>query len=298
MPGSPILIYVYICTQIIVTKHQLLALSSKTGEKDEMHEACYKVFVEYLMKGALAKQNDPIAKGLMSQLVEDYKSMPHGEGGEFFTDTQRGLPRFMIKYLHFCMFGISPTDKEKIDVLFNFYYGNRVNTAAFYYPKVFGKLFNMIERPSFKSQLPAVAKIYKESPSLVAMPDPVTSFNLSSEEVAHMVIPIMSIAGTVGPRHILRYSMGYERMTQHVESADTHNIDVSKLWDNLDLDDIAEVQRYIYEICRLQTPVGQTRKFRTFFYFSKVSQKCSRLVLTLSNHDASRILYILAFLLE
>lgn len=228
-----------------------------------MHEAAYNVFVEYIMMGAPTRQNDPIAKALVEELVEDYKNMPHGEEGEFFTDTKRGLPRFMIKYLHYTMFGISPSDDETIDALFNFFYGNKASTAAMYYFKGVGKIFNLLERRAFNKQLPIIAKIYEESPSLAAMPDSVTSFNLSRHEVAHIVIPILSIAGTVGPRHILRFAMGYGKFTKHIEGVDTDKIDVTKIWDNLNLDDKAEVEKFIYEVSRIQTPVSASHHVAT-----------------------------------
>ncbi len=227
----------------------------------------------------MSRQKDPIAKDLMSELVKDYKTMSHGENGTFFTDSKRGMQRFMIKYIHFCLYGISPSDDEKIDILFDFYYGNKVSTAFVYYLSGFGQIVNLLERRAFNKLLPKVAKIYEESPALQAMPDSVTPFNLSRTEVAQMTIPIIAIAGTVGPRHMLRYSMGYEKLTKHIEGVDTDKIDVCKIWDSLNLDDETEVHRYIYEVSRLQTPVSRSRKFLPFcclFFFFLNIFKCYR----------------------
>ena len=79
-------------------------------------------------------------------MVKDFEDTLDNEGTTFFTDRQRGMLPFFIKYLHYCMFGISPSDDEKLDVLFSFY-SNRIGTvAATYYLTGISKVFNVFEK--------------------------------------------------------------------------------------------------------------------------------------------------------
>jgi hypothetical protein len=103
----------------------------------------------------------------------------------------------------------------------------------------------------FKNLLPKVAKIYEESPHFATMPESFSSMNLSKFEVAHLCIPIMSIAATMGPKHLLNFSMGNSKFTNFLKGQALNKIDVFKIWDQIDLDDRAEVERYLYECGRL-----------------------------------------------
>lgn len=214
-----------------------------------MHEACQMAFMQFTVAKSDSRQQDPVAKALVAQLAEDYKTKPT----QFFTNNRDcGLYPFMIRYIHYCLFGINPLDKEKFDTLFDFFYGTKAaGAAAAYYIKYASTALKAQEPGRFKNLLPKVAKIYEESPHFATMPESFSSMNLSKFEVAHLCIPIMSIAATMGPKHLLNFSMGNSKFTNFLKGQALNKIDVLKIWDQIDLDDRAEVERYLYECGRL-----------------------------------------------
>ena len=237
----------------------MLSLSQKGAGGDGMHEACNGAFWRYVIGEGMKRQKDSVAQALLDQLVDDYKAMPHGRNGKFFTDKDRGIFPFMIKYLHYCFFGISPFDKEKIDTLYDYYYANTGKTATQYYIKGLAKLVNYAEKMKFNRLLPQVAKIYEESPMFEKLPDSISTVGLSKNEFANMIIPLFSIAA-VGPKHLLKATMGQAPFPNQIDGVKTDQIDVLKIWDSINLDDKNEVKRYIFECGRLWVPVGHTRK--------------------------------------
>ena len=247
-------------TYFLSYKSQLLALSQKGAGGDGFHEALSGTFYQYLIADSLTRQKDSTAKAIISQLVEDYKTMPHGLDGEFFTSDDKGFHRTMLKYIHYCLFGISPSDEDKIDVLYAFHHGPPKQFGAMWYLKTLGDLINKKMGNTFDKLLNQVAKIYEESPTFAAMPESITEFKLTRNEVAHMVIPILSIAATLGPKTLLFSAMGKAPLPNAVDGVNTDKIDVCKIWDSLDLEDTAEVEKFIYEVGRLNPPVKDARK--------------------------------------
>ena len=227
-----------------------------------MHEASQGAIYQYIIGKSMMRQKDPVAQSLMAQLVEDYKVMTHGKNGKFFTDRDRGILPFMIKYIHYCMYGLDLSkDKMKMDIVYEFYYGNALGTASLYYIKVVGTILNVTGQFKFSRLLNKVAKIYEESPSLESYPEVNPAYmNLSRKEVAHSSIPIMAIAATVGPKHLLGAAMGYKPFPNQIDGVKTGDIDVTTIWDSINLNDKSEVERYIYECGRLWVPVGHTRE--------------------------------------
>ena len=94
----------------------MLSLSQEGAGGDGMHEAVREAFIQRLIVGALERQKDSTAKKIMADMVKDYEDTLDNEGTTFFTDRKRGMLPFFIKYPHYCMFGISPSDHEKLDV--------------------------------------------------------------------------------------------------------------------------------------------------------------------------------------
>lgn len=239
----------------------LLSLSQEGAGGDGMHEAVREAFGQRLIVGALERQKDSTAKKIMADMVKDYEDTL-GKGTTFFTDRKRGMLPFFIKYLHYCMFGISPSDHEKLDVLFSFYYDSIGTIAATYYLKGFNKVLNVFEKNAYKKLLPQVIKIYENTPALKDL-NTITSKNITRNELAQAVIPLMSIAATVGPRHLLRVAMGADKFTKQIPGAKTDKIDILHIWDNLDLKDRSEVERFLYEVGRLNTPVKNSHHVAT-----------------------------------
>ena len=246
-----------------------------------MHEAVREAFGQRLIVGALERQKDSTAKKIMADMVKDYEDTL-GKGRTFFTNRKRGMLPFFNKYLHYCMFGISPSDHEKLDVLFSFYYDNIATIAATYYLKGFNKVLNVFEKHAYNKLLPQVIKIYENSPALKDL-NTITSKNITRNELAQAAIPLMSIAATVGPRHLLRFAMGAENFPNQVPGAKTDKIDILHIWDNLDLDDRSEVERFLYEVGRLNTPVKNSRKYS--LSTAGPFHACRQLLLNLSYHS-------------
>ena len=223
-----------------------------------MHEACQMAFMQFTVAKSTSRQQDPVAKALIAQLAEDYKTKPK----KFFTNNREcGLFPFMIRYIHYCLFGINPLDKEKFDTLYSFFYANKANTASSYYIAGVGTAINLVEKGKFNALLPKIVKIYEESPHFASMPESFSSMKLSKFEVAHLCMPIIAIAATVGPKHLLNFSMGNNKFKNFLKGNKMNKIDVLKIWDQIDLDDRAEVERYLYECGRLSMPVGHSREF-------------------------------------
>ena len=195
------------------------------------------------------QQRDPKAEQIMDQFMEDYRSMTHGKGGKFFTNKKRGMLPFMIKYIHYCMYGINPNEKKKIDILYEFYYVSKAKTAALYYFKVAGRVLNLVEKFRFNCLMKKVPTIYQESPSLASFPENDAKYgNLSRKELAKSTIPIMAIAATVGPKHLLTAAMGCSPLPNRVDGVKTITTDVFGIWDGLNLDDSNEIERYIMKL--------------------------------------------------
>jgi len=242
----------------LLSHEQLLALSQKGAGGDGMHEAASMAFMQFTVAKSGSRQQDPVAKALIAQLAEDYKTKPK----RFFTNNREcGLFPFMIRYLHYCLFGINPLDKEKFDTLYDFFYANKANSAAAYYIAGVGTAVNVVEKGKFHTLLPKVVKIYEESPHFATMPESFSSKKLSKFEVAHLCMPIMSIAATVGPKTLLFFSMGHQKFKNFLKGNTLKEVNVLKIWDQIDLDDRAEVERYLYECGRISMPVGHSRKF-------------------------------------
>ena len=68
---------------------------------------------DYLINdNAIARQQDAVAQKLLKNLAADYLSMSQVAKEDFFTDDQRGWMGFMVRYLHYVLFGIDPDSSE------------------------------------------------------------------------------------------------------------------------------------------------------------------------------------------
>lgn len=207
------------------------------------------------MVGIEKRQNDPVAKSIMDHLVRDYETMPHGRDEDFFTSKEGGLKPFLIKYLHYCMFNIDPDDKEAFEALYSLYYDI---PFPLYYYDVFGFLFNLAKKFSIKSRVRKVVKIYEESSMLADFDS--EKVGISKHEFAELLIPLMGIAATQGPKHLIEVAMGQKPIPEYKEGIDTTSIIQTDVWDQLDLSDEKEVHAYLLECGRLNQPVGHSHR--------------------------------------
>lgn len=96
----------------------LLSLSDEESGGSSDHEAFRKCMQKYVLNDAATeRQHDAIARRLLDKLAADYLDMSHGIGGDFFTNDRRGWMGFMVRYLHYVLFGLNPDDEKTVDLL-------------------------------------------------------------------------------------------------------------------------------------------------------------------------------------
>ena len=239
----------------------LISLSDREAG-GENHHAFRKCMNDYLINdAAIARQEDTVAQQLLENLAADYLSMPHGVGEAFFTDDKKGWMGFMVRYLHYVLFGIDP-DSAEIIVLTNLHYTRKGTLHYFAGSSIperlnlggFGKLPELIEQ---------VATIYENSPALANFSENNPEYNnMSRRELAKLMVSVMSIAGLQGPLHLGRTAMGYQSLPDY-KGRETAKINVTAYWDALDLDNRKEVELFLLECGRLFMPVSASHRVAT-----------------------------------
>jgi hypothetical protein len=242
----------------------LLSLSDKEAGGSSDHEAFRKCMQEYILNEAASeRQRDATARRLLDKLGADYAAMPHAPAGAFFTDDKRGLMRFMIRYLHYVLFGLNPDDEESMDLLTQLHY---TRSGTLHYFAVIGSL---LQRLNLKGQgevpklIEQAATIYENSPALADFQEGSAEYNgMTRRELAKLMTSIMSIAALQGPLHLCYTSMGFRSLPAY-EGRETSNIDPTHYWDKLDLDDREALRLYLLECARLWAPVSATHRIAT-----------------------------------
>ena len=239
----------------------LISLSDREAGGED-HHAFSKCMRDYLINDtAIARQQDSVAQKLLENLAADYLDMPHGIGEAFFTDDQRGWMGFMVRYLHYVMFGIDP-DSAEIAILTNLHYTSKGTLHYFAGSSIleqlnlagFGKLPELIEQ---------VATIYENSPALANFTENSPEYNnMTRRELAKLMVSVMSIAGLQGPLHLGRTAMGYQSLPDY-KGRETGKIDVIAHWDALDLDNREEIKLFLLECGRLFMPVSASHRVAT-----------------------------------
>jgi hypothetical protein len=96
----------------------LLALSDKDAGGNGDREGFRQCLEDYLTNAkSLERAKDETSAILLEQLAKDYKYMDHGPDGEFFTAEKKGIKRFLIRFIHYTLFGLDPDDKATMDKL-------------------------------------------------------------------------------------------------------------------------------------------------------------------------------------
>ncbi|MBD1877253.1 cytochrome 450 [Nodosilinea sp. FACHB-131] len=242
----------------------LLSLSDQAAGGSTDHAAFKKCMQDYLLnETASARQRDPIARGLLEKLAADYKAMPHSPGGTFFTDEHRGLMQFMIRYLHYVIFGLNPDDDDSMRHLTDLYYTRLGPTH--YIAKV-GRLLKQLKlkgHGDISDLIEKVATLYEQSPVLANFQEARPEYNhMTRRELAKLMTSIMSIAALQGPLHIAYTSMGFRPLPAYGDRT-TANIDLTQEWDTLDLEDRHAVRLFLLECARLWAPVNATHRIAT-----------------------------------
>lgn len=235
----------------------LLALSQRGAGGDGMHEAFRSAFEDYLThsKETKARLKDDVTKGLVEDLKKEFKAKG-GLTDEFLDDNDGGLLDYLLKYLHYVLFGIDPKDEEKIEVINGLHYDS---TSAPYYLNLLGNVLQGIKYKDWTDQMRAVVKIYEESPALKDFKTQSKYNNMTRAELANLALSIMSLAGMVGPKTLAYNILGKSGLPAY-EGENTGDINVIDKLKELDMTDRDELLKYIHECGRLWNPVGNSHK--------------------------------------
>jgi hypothetical protein len=243
----------------------LLSLSDEEAGKAISDHAAFRACLQtYLLNVATVdRQRDPIARRLLDQLAADYATMPHDAGGAFFTDDQRGWMGFLVRYLHYVMFGINPDDRDAITLLTDLHY---TRLSPLHYLAEIGKLLeslNLLGHQDLPDLIERAATIYEQSPALANFVENNPDYNgMSRRELAKLMTAIMGIAALQGPLHLGYTAMGFRPLPAY-ENQQTDTIDITQQWDALDLTDRAAVQGFLLECARLWAPVSASHRVAT-----------------------------------
>ncbi|MEO0835748.1 MAG: cytochrome 450 [Cyanobacteria bacterium J06642_3] len=237
----------------------LISLSDEAAEGSTDHQAFRKCMNDYLINDAAReRQQDSVAQKLRSDLAADYLEMSHGNGGDFFTNDQRGWMGFMVRYLHYVLFGINPDD-EAIAVLTNLHYTKKGTLHYFAGSSILEK-FNLAGFGQVPELIEQVATIYENSPALVNFVANNPEYNnMTRRELAKLMVSVMSIAGLQGPLHLGRTAMGFHSLPAY-QGRETNQIDTTAYWDNLDLDNREAIKLFLLECGRLFMPVSAAHR--------------------------------------
>ncbi len=252
----------------------LLSLSDEAAGGNGDHAAFRKCMQDYLLnQSASARQQDPIAKGLLTKLAEDYRHLPHDRGGAFFTDQQQGLMQFMIRYLHYVMFGLDPNDDRSMHLLTDLHYTRLSPTHYIANVSSLLQQLNLLGHGNIADLIEQAATIYEQSPALANFQADRPEYNrMTRRELAKLMTSIMSIAALQGPLHLAYTSMGFRSLPAY-RDRQTAEIDPTQHWDALDLDDRESVKLFLLECARLWAPVSATHRIATEPFTVKVAGK-------------------------
>jgi len=244
----------------------LLALSDQAAGGNGWHEAFLKCMVDYTLgaQDVATRRSDATANSLLDTLVQQYESMPHGPQEEFWTSQTGGWIPFVIKFLHYVMFGIDPSSEETFKILSAKYLGALDNLHYF---NPVGWLYNN------QREIEAVCAVYEQSPAFKEFRDNVLEHaGMTGREACSLLAAIMRIAGVTGTTAAGNIVMGGHGLPGY-KSDFSQGLDQTKFWDTVDLDDEVEVRKYILECLRLDAPVSVTHRVATESFTTDIAGK-------------------------
>jgi len=214
---------------------------------------------EYAMKlikalaideGASQRQQDSTARRLLREVAQDYADMDHSKGGEFFTALDRGLLRFMIRYMHYILFRLDPDDETTMDILTKLYFGqNGLGSARAAFCDV---------SPKKRSESDRIHRIYNQSPILSSLTQHENDlgFGATVENFVQLIIPLLGVAAFHGPLCLAKNCLGGFKSRQE----DEPSLDPLVHWDGLaDVTDRKALERHMYKYGQLAMPIGATK---------------------------------------
>lgn len=247
----------------------MIVLSEQQEGGNGDFEAFVSAFKKYMFNDAAkARQKDATAKKLLDCLAQDYVEMPHGRGtrvlgfveanGTSFFVGKQGLSFFLVKYLHYVLFGLDPTDEKTMNKLYALLFEGFAGAplVGLYFAK-FG-LPNLVWPP----QMNAVQKIYEQSPALATFESTAEIKYMTRSEYARTAIALMAIAGILGPYNAAQSVMGFAPFPSW-PGTELGSVDVRPIWDELDLSDQTALRSFIMECLRVSPPVSTSHYVTT-----------------------------------
>mmetsp|Transcript_31068 Transcript_31068/g.53139 ORF Transcript_31068/g.53139 Transcript_31068/m.53139 type:complete len:485 (-) Transcript_31068:21-1475(-) len=214
-------------------------------------------------KDTKLRAQDDTSRKLIEKLTSDYKQANCAKdvdgAAAFFgneSQNQNGLDDFLLRYLHYVVFGINPFDESIINQLRDFHFGGGGSAGPHLH--LVGQLIALKTGFAFEKQFPQIADILKQTESITDMNEHEPKYkNMTKTEIAGVMVSIMSLAGMVGPTTWARIALGKKKLPPY-EGQTTGDIDVTDVWDTIDLNDRDEVKKYLHECGRLRHPVSNT----------------------------------------
>ncbi|MDZ8055902.1 MAG: cytochrome 450 [Aulosira sp. ZfuVER01] len=252
----------------------LLSLSDEEAGGSGDHKAFRECMQKYTLNAATTeRQNDAIAKRLLEQLATDYLEMLHGLSGDFFSNERQGWMGFMVRYMHYVLFGLNPDDEKTVNVLADLYY---TRMSPVHYLAGIGSILqsqNLKGHGDISDLIERAATIYENSPALADFEENNPEYNyMTRRELAKLMTAIVGIAALQGPLHLGYTAMGYRPLPNY-KGKETSSINLIAYWDELDLDDRESVRLYLLECARLWAPVSATHRVATEPLTVKVAGK-------------------------
>uniref|UniRef100_A0A7S1VTY4 Cytochrome P450 n=1 Tax=Grammatophora oceanica TaxID=210454 RepID=A0A7S1VTY4_9STRA len=131
---------------------------------------------------------------------------------------------------------------------------------ALYFFKIGGKLAQFLKFRKWPKFFDDVATIYMESPDLANFPEGDSTYaNMTKEELAKLLSAIFSIAAIPGPSSLANVALGLSPFKATPDHR-VQDIDMTTIWDTLDLNNPMEIAKYLFECGRLRTPVTASHR--------------------------------------
>jgi len=199
----------------------LLALPNGLGgewaEGSARHAHLRQMIFKYLITEGTTKRqstSDPVTRRLFANLRPVVLS---GESSSVWTKSQDGLAGFMLRYMHYALFGLDLSD-EQFDDLWSLYYSPSpaLSDASFIVilMRYVGNLFEATGSPTMAALPERRAKaiaIYKASPALQGYSDAAEPVRL--DDFLNAFVTVLGLAGLQGPlgaaSHLLANYKGY-----------------------------------------------------------------------------------------
>ena len=189
--------------------------------------------------------------------------MDHSMGGAFFTERDRGLTRFNVRYIHYVTLGLDPDDEAITGPLTELYV-DRFGILRYF--SVFGNIAywsNLLGARKWPKLFEEVASIYEASPGLANFQEGVPEYRgITKADFAAMIMPLIGIAALAGPLALIGTATGGNPLPPYL-GHDLTKMDLTQYWDKVDLDDRTAVENYIFECGRLETPVFGSHRVAT-----------------------------------